>query len=167
MPHGDQRDDAQGQLFSLAVWSHSKAACSADVVLMGIFPGKNGMELGIFLTLPVGNPSPDQRANPRPSGQNNQRNGICGGHHRRIESRRSPCLDRSHEQHSKPYREARSSGADLGDSSKMNVLEELWYGNLESSKFNSSPRKEYKELLHLVGRNEEKLLATMTAEQEE
>lgn len=49
----------------------------------------------------------------------------------------------------------------------MNVLEELWYGNLESSKFNSSPRKEYKELLHLVGRNEEKLLATMTAEQEE
>ena len=49
----------------------------------------------------------------------------------------------------------------------MNVLEELWYGNLEPSEFNSSSSKEYKELLHLVGRNEEKLLATMTAEQRE
>lgn len=36
MPHGDQRDHAQSQLFSLAVWRHSKAACSADVVLVGI-----------------------------------------------------------------------------------------------------------------------------------
>ena len=49
----------------------------------------------------------------------------------------------------------------------MNVLEELWYGNLEPSEFDSSPGKEYKELLHLVGRNEEKLLSTMTAEQKE
>lgn len=49
----------------------------------------------------------------------------------------------------------------------MNVLEELWYGNLEPSEFDSSSSKEYKELLHLVSRNEEKLLATMTAEQKE
>ena len=49
----------------------------------------------------------------------------------------------------------------------MNVLEELWYGNLEPSEFDSSSSKDYKELLHLVGRNEEKLLATMTAEQRE
>ena len=49
----------------------------------------------------------------------------------------------------------------------MTVLEELWYGNLEPSEFDSSSSKEYKELLHLVGRNEEKLLATMTAEQKE
>ena len=49
----------------------------------------------------------------------------------------------------------------------MNVLEELWYGNLEPSEFDSSSSKEYKELLHLVGRNEEKLLTTMTAEQKE
>ena len=49
----------------------------------------------------------------------------------------------------------------------MTVLEELWYGNLEPSEFDSSSSKEYKELLHLVGRNEEKLLATMTAEQRE
>lgn len=49
----------------------------------------------------------------------------------------------------------------------MNVLEELWYGNLEPSEFDSSSSMEYKELLHLVGRNEEKLLAAMTAEQKE
>lgn len=49
----------------------------------------------------------------------------------------------------------------------MNVIEELWYGNLEPSEFDSSSSKEYKELLHLVGRNEEKLLATMTVEQKE
>lgn len=49
----------------------------------------------------------------------------------------------------------------------MTVLEELWYGNLEPSEFDSSSSKEYKELLHLVGRNEEKLLTTMTAEQKE
>ena len=49
----------------------------------------------------------------------------------------------------------------------MNVLEELWYGNLEPSEFDSSPSKGYKELLHLVGHNEEKLLATMTVEQKE
>ena len=49
----------------------------------------------------------------------------------------------------------------------MNVLEELWYGNLEPSEFDASTSKEYKELLHLVGRNEEKLLVTMTAEQKE
>ena len=47
----------------------------------------------------------------------------------------------------------------------MSVLEELWYGNLEPSEFDSSSSKEYKELLHLVGRNEEKLLASMTEEQ--
>lgn len=49
----------------------------------------------------------------------------------------------------------------------MTMLEELWYGNLEPSEFDSSSSKEYKELLHLVSRNEEKLLATMTAEQKE
>lgn len=47
------------------------------------------------------------------------------------------------------------------------MLEELWYGNLEPSEFDSSSSKEYKELLHLVSRNEEKLLTTMTAEQKE
>ena len=49
----------------------------------------------------------------------------------------------------------------------MNVLEGLWYSNLEPSEFDSSSSKEYKELLHLVSRNEEKLLASMTDEQKE
>ena len=49
----------------------------------------------------------------------------------------------------------------------MTVLEELWYGNLEPSEFDSSHNKDYKELLHLVSRNEEKLMATTTEEQKE
>ena len=49
----------------------------------------------------------------------------------------------------------------------MNVLEKLWYGNLEPSEFDSSSSKEYKELLHLISYNGEKLLATMTEEQKE
>ena len=49
----------------------------------------------------------------------------------------------------------------------MSVLEELWYGNLEPSEFFLSSSQEYKELLHLVSRNEEKLLSTMAQEQKE
>lgn len=49
----------------------------------------------------------------------------------------------------------------------MSVLEELWYGNLEPSEFSFSSSQEYKELLNLVSRNEEKLLSTMTQEQKE
>ena len=49
----------------------------------------------------------------------------------------------------------------------MSVLEELWYGNLEPSEFPVSSNREYKELLHLIARNEEKLLYTMTKEQKE
>ena len=49
----------------------------------------------------------------------------------------------------------------------MSVLEELWYGNLEPSEYSFSSNREYKELLHLVSRNEEKLLSTMTQEQKE
>ena len=36
----------------------------------------------------------------------------------------------------------------------MNVLRELWYGHLELGGVGASTRKEYKELLHLLGRNE-------------
>ena len=49
----------------------------------------------------------------------------------------------------------------------MSVLEELWYGNLEPSEYSFSYSQEYKELLHLVSRNEDKLLSTMTQEQKE
>ena len=49
----------------------------------------------------------------------------------------------------------------------MSVLEELWYGSLEPSEYSFSSSWEYKELLHLVSRSEEKLLSTMTQEQKE
>ena len=49
----------------------------------------------------------------------------------------------------------------------MNILEELWYGNIEPSEYDTSPDPEHKEILRLVSRNEDKLLATMTAEQKE
>lgn len=49
----------------------------------------------------------------------------------------------------------------------MSILEEFWYGNLEPAEYDSSPSKEYKELLQLISRNEDKLLATMTDAQKE
>ena len=49
----------------------------------------------------------------------------------------------------------------------MNVLEEFWYGNIEPAEYNISSSKEYKELLQLISRNEDKLLVTMTGEQKE
>ena len=49
----------------------------------------------------------------------------------------------------------------------MRILEEFWYGNIESTEYDSSSGKEYKELLQLISRNEEKLLATMTDAQKE
>lgn len=49
----------------------------------------------------------------------------------------------------------------------MNILEEFWYGNIEPSEYDTSPDPEYKEILRLISRNEEKLLATMTDTQKE
>ena len=49
----------------------------------------------------------------------------------------------------------------------MNILEELWYGNIEPAEYDISSSKEYKELLQLISRNEDKLLATMTDPQKE
>lgn len=49
----------------------------------------------------------------------------------------------------------------------MNILEEFWYGNIEPSEYDTSPNPEYKEILHLISRNEEKLLSTMTDAQKE
>ncbi len=49
----------------------------------------------------------------------------------------------------------------------MKILEEFWYGNIEPADYDASPSKEYKELLHLISRNEDKLLATMTVAQKE
>lgn len=44
----------------------------------------------------------------------------------------------------------------------MSILEEFWYGNLDPAEYDASSSEEYKELLQLISRNEEKLLATMT-----
>ena len=39
----------------------------------------------------------------------------------------------------------------------MNILEEYWYGNIEPAEYDASPSKEYKEMLQLISRNEDKL----------
>lgn len=49
----------------------------------------------------------------------------------------------------------------------MNILEELWYGNIEPAEYDTSPSKEYKQMLQLISRNEDNLLATMTDAQKE
>lgn len=49
----------------------------------------------------------------------------------------------------------------------MSILEEFWYGNIESADYDATPSKEYKEMLQLISRNEDKLLATMTDTQKE
>ena len=49
----------------------------------------------------------------------------------------------------------------------MNVLEEFWYGILDPAEYDTDTSQEYKEILRLISRNEEKLLATMTEDQKE
>ena len=49
----------------------------------------------------------------------------------------------------------------------MRILEDLWYGNIEPTEYDTSPCAEYKEALQLISRNEEKLKATMTDSQRE
>lgn len=49
----------------------------------------------------------------------------------------------------------------------MKILEEFWYDNIELTELDSPPSKEYKELLQLICRNEEKLQTTFTDEQKE
>lgn len=52
----------------------------------------------------------------------------------------------------------------------MRILEEFWYGNIEPMEYDandSNDSKEYKEVLRLIIKNEEKLRDTMTDEQKE
>ena len=44
----------------------------------------------------------------------------------------------------------------------MRILEDFWYGNIEPTEYDTSSCKEYRKLLELICRNEEKLKATMT-----
>jgi hypothetical protein len=52
-------------------------------------------------------------------------------------------------------------------SNTKSILEEFWYGNLKPAEYDTSPSPEYKELLQLIARNEEKLQATMTDAQKD
>lgn len=49
----------------------------------------------------------------------------------------------------------------------MRILEEFWYGNIDPTEYDTFSCKEYKKLLELICRNEEKLQVTMTNEQKE
>ena len=49
----------------------------------------------------------------------------------------------------------------------MSILEELWCGEIKPTEYDTSPCKEYKELLSLINRNEEKLRTTLSDEQKE
>ena len=49
----------------------------------------------------------------------------------------------------------------------MRILEEFWHGNIEPTEYDTSSCKEYKKMLELIYRNEEKLQAIMTDEQKE
>ena len=49
----------------------------------------------------------------------------------------------------------------------MRILEEFWYGNIEPTEYDTSSNKEYKKLVELIYRDEEKLKATMTDEQKD
>lgn len=49
----------------------------------------------------------------------------------------------------------------------MKLLEEFWYGNIKPTEYDTFACKEYKEIVRLITKNEEKLQATMTEEQKE
>ena len=48
-----------------------------------------------------------------------------------------------------------------------NILEEFWYGNIDPMEQSTGCNHAVKELLKLMGRNRERLYASMTAEQKE
>lgn len=49
----------------------------------------------------------------------------------------------------------------------MRFLEELWYGNIEPTEYDTSSCKDYNRVLDLIVRNEKELMATMKDEQKE
>ena len=46
----------------------------------------------------------------------------------------------------------------------MKLLEELWYGNIEPTEYDTSSCREYKELLQQIARKEETLLKNLSKE---
>ena len=49
----------------------------------------------------------------------------------------------------------------------MNILEDFWYGNINPQEQSKDNNRAIKELLNLMGRNRDRLQATMTVEQQE
>ena len=49
----------------------------------------------------------------------------------------------------------------------MNILDELWYGNINPQEQSKDNNRAIKELLNLMGRNRDQLQANMTPEQQE
>ena len=49
----------------------------------------------------------------------------------------------------------------------MNILEELWYGNINPQEQSKDNNRAIKELMNLMGRNRETLSSTLTEEQQE
>ena len=49
----------------------------------------------------------------------------------------------------------------------MSILDELWYGNINPQEQSKNNNRAIKELLNLMGRNRDRLQATMTVEQQE
>ena len=47
----------------------------------------------------------------------------------------------------------------------MKLLGEFWYGNIKPTEYETFACKEYKEILRLITKNEEKLQASMSDEQ--
>ena len=72
-----------------------------------------------------------------------------------------------YEQHPQPSRGNHPPGNDLWGGCGLRILEEFWYGNIEPTEYDTSSNKEYKKLVELIFRNEEKLKTTMTDEQKE
>ena len=48
----------------------------------------------------------------------------------------------------------------------MNILDELWYGNINPQEESKEHNRAIKELLNLMGRNRDQLQANMTPEQQ-
>ena len=49
----------------------------------------------------------------------------------------------------------------------MRVLEDLWFGNIDPTEYDTSSCKEYRQLLQKITQSEEKLMAALTDEQKE
>ena len=49
----------------------------------------------------------------------------------------------------------------------MNILDELWYGNISPQEQSKDNNRAIKELLNLMGRNRDALSSTLTKEQQE